>query len=81
LPQRYWAITIPIFLLSVLAIFAFLIYPNLGLFMTPDVNDLRTIRDCVGSRKKRKNRLGSSGHGDVSECTCVNKETCLKNDY
>jgi phosphatidylinositol glycan class P protein len=82
LSQRYWAITVPIFLLTVLAIFAFLIYPNLGLYMTPNIDDLRTIRDSTCARKKKnKTKLLTQNNSVINECSCVNKETCFKHSY
>ncbi|XP_044266987.1 phosphatidylinositol N-acetylglucosaminyltransferase subunit P-like isoform X1 [Tribolium madens] len=79
LPQRYWAVAIPIFLLTVLAIFAFVIYPNLGLFMTPNVDDLRTIKDstCV---KTNKVNLPLPKNSEI-KCSCKNEERCFKNDF
>lgn len=78
LPQRYWAVAIPIFLLTVLAIFAFLIYPNLGSFMTPNVDDLRTIRDSTSTRKKVN--FPAPRDSEI-KCSCKNLEQCFKNDY
>jgi phosphatidylinositol glycan class P protein len=36
LPSKYWAITIPVLACVILAATAFLIYPGLGLIMTPN---------------------------------------------
>ncbi|KAJ3654952.1 hypothetical protein Zmor_014102 [Zophobas morio] len=82
LPQRYWAVTVPVFLLTVLAIFAFFIYPSLGLLMTPNVDDLRTIRDTTSTKKRKsKSFFSMQNYGTCGECSCVNKESCLKDDY
>lgn len=82
LPQRYWAITVPIYSLTVLTLFAFIIYPSLGLCMTPDLDDWRTIRDKVGSRRKKN---GEKFIGEMSEtsagCICENKDKCFKEFY
>ncbi|XP_046613881.1 phosphatidylinositol N-acetylglucosaminyltransferase subunit P-like isoform X1 [Neodiprion virginianus] len=44
-PLKYWAVAIPIWALTATALFAFLIYPAINLLMTPDIDDIRTIRD------------------------------------
>ncbi|XP_008554031.1 phosphatidylinositol N-acetylglucosaminyltransferase subunit P [Microplitis demolitor] len=44
-PLKYWAVAIPIWVLTAIAVFAFIIYPAMNLLMTPDINDVRTIRD------------------------------------
>lgn len=75
LPQRYWAVTIPIFLLTVLATFAFVIYPSLGLRMTPDIDSLDTITDI----HSRFNNSTDDAHisQNAAEC-CRNKRKCKK---
>jgi len=80
LPQRHWAVSIPIYVLTVLTVFAFVIYPSLGLLMTPEVNDIRTITDEVGSRRKKN---GSKFDVDSKEgkCVCKDKEQCWKKYY
>jgi len=83
LPQRYWAVTVPIFLLTVMAVFAFVIYPSLGLFMTPNVDDLRTIQDAMGT-KRRKNNLNLIMRPRTnarSDCSCITKDKCSRDDY
>lgn len=44
-PSKYWAVAIPIWALTALATFAFLIYPAINMLITPDVDDIRTITD------------------------------------
>ncbi|PBC32377.1 phosphatidylinositol N-acetylglucosaminyltransferase subunit P [Apis cerana] len=51
-PSKYWAIAIPIWALTALAIFAFIIYPAINLSMTPDINDITTITDKYSCQKK-----------------------------
>lgn len=79
MPQRYWAIAIPIFLLTILTTFAFVIYPNLGVVLTPDIDDLKTITDYVSS-KNEKFHLNTAV-GNNSFCICKNKKKCMKNVY
>lgn len=80
MPERHWAITVPIYFLTVLTIFAFVIYPSLGLCMTPNVDDLRTIKDKYGSEKEAKG-IVLKKHDDKIECICVNKNSCYKDSY
>lgn len=44
-PSKYWAVVIPIWALTALATFAFLIYPAINMSITPDIDDIRTITD------------------------------------
>lgn len=76
LPLRHWAVTVPIYLLTVLTIFAFIIYPSLGLVMTPNVDDLRTIRDKHGAENKTSVKVKKTS--DYNECICLNKSKCYK---
>lgn len=45
LPDKYFALFLPILVLCALTVFAFLIYPPWNLSMQDDVNDLHTLRD------------------------------------
>ncbi|XP_031625399.1 phosphatidylinositol N-acetylglucosaminyltransferase subunit P [Contarinia nasturtii] len=45
LPDKYFALFLPVLVLCALTIFAFLIYPSMNLSMQDDVNDLHTLRD------------------------------------
>lgn len=45
LPQKYWAVAIPIYFSVAFAIFIFIIYPSLGLLQTPSIGDVRNIVD------------------------------------
>ncbi|XP_043499643.1 phosphatidylinositol N-acetylglucosaminyltransferase subunit P [Polistes fuscatus] len=51
-PSKYWAIAIPVWALTALATFAFIIYPAMNLLMTPDIDDIRTITDNYAQRRK-----------------------------
>lgn len=44
-PSKYWAVAIPIWALTALATFAFLIYPAINMLLTPDIDDICTITD------------------------------------
>lgn len=43
LPQRYWAVAIPVHFCVTLALFAFLFYPGLGLLSNPGLSDQRIL--------------------------------------
>lgn len=76
LPDRHWAITVPVYLLTVLTIFAFIIYPSFGLCMTPNVDNFRTIRDNYGSDNKRYVIINTAH--DHTECICADRNACCK---
>lgn len=84
LPQRYWAVAVPIFIFTAFALFVFVIYPSINLCMTPDIDDARTIQDdeddVVKSGAGGKCALADSACGD-SECSCSNKSLCYKKQY
>lgn len=44
-PQKYWALAVPIHLLVTLFLFVAFVYPAINLILTPDINDLRIIKD------------------------------------
>lgn len=45
LPNKYFAVFLPILVLVAMTLFAFLIYPSLGISMTLNIDDTRTIKD------------------------------------
>lgn len=45
LPDKYFALFLPILVLCALTVFAFLIYPPWNMSMQDDINDLHTLRD------------------------------------
>ncbi|GAB0087686.1 uncharacterized protein DMENIID0001_020250 [Sergentomyia squamirostris] len=47
LPDKYFAIFIPMLILVGVAFFAFFIYPGINLTITPDINDVSTVRDSL----------------------------------
>ncbi|KAK9879408.1 hypothetical protein WA026_006474 [Henosepilachna vigintioctopunctata] len=80
LPHRYWAVSVPIFLLTAFAVFALVIYPSFGLCMTPDINDIHTIRDEVGCKKNRtiSKLLSPKVCGKKDIFCCTHPEACFK---
>ena len=45
LPQKYWAVALPIYFSVAFFLFVFIVYPSLGLLITPRIQDLRNITD------------------------------------
>ncbi|XP_063224641.1 phosphatidylinositol N-acetylglucosaminyltransferase subunit P [Bacillus rossius redtenbacheri] len=52
-PQKHWAVAVPVHLCVTLGLFAFLVYPSLGLVMTPAASDMRTVTDGHALRLAR----------------------------
>ena len=44
-PQKYWAVAVPTYIFVVLLTFAFVIYPSMGLCITPELGDPRNVVD------------------------------------
>lgn len=80
LPNRHWALSIPVFLLTVLTIFAFFIYPSLGLCMTPNWDDLRTIEDLKSKRNVFRDTDKISKH-KKDKCSCKNEKYCHRKEF
>lgn len=80
LPNRYWALAIPVFLLTTLTIFTFFIYPSLGLCMTPNWDELRTIQDL----KSKRNVFHDSDRNKkykTDQCSCKNEKFCRRDEF
>merc|ERR1712098_786552 len=45
LPQKYWAVAIPVYLSVLFFTFVFVIYPCLGMISTPPLTDIRHVTD------------------------------------
>ncbi|KAL1513181.1 hypothetical protein ABEB36_002626 [Hypothenemus hampei] len=81
LPQRRCAIWIPMGIIISLVVFAVFIYPSLGLLMTPNLNDLRTITDSIGTRRKKNGMKLEPAKTSKWQCVCKNEEKCWKDYY
>lgn len=79
LPKRYWAVTVPIYLLTVLTIFAFIIYPSLGLIMTPNIDSMYTISDPNSLTLTKPQTVYNKKAKLVKCCQQTNK--CKKKDF
>lgn len=78
MPKRYWALAIPIVFLTFLAMFAFIIYPSLGLIMTPSVDDIRTVSS--GSPKKHYDTKIKKDQSFGGKC-CAKTAKCRRHQY
>lgn len=79
LPQRYWAIAVPIYIITAILLFGFIIYPSINLCMTPNFDDFRTITD---ETIKNKNHNQNSITSEINcECVCTNKFKCGQRQY
>lgn len=83
LPNQYWSVVMPIFLLTILATFAFVIYPSMGFLMTPKWNDIRTIKDkWNGIQNVQKSNSVFLKERDVISsremCYCQTGKKCKK---
>lgn len=45
LPQKYWAVALPIYFSVAFFLFVFCVYPSLGLLKTPRIEDVRNVTD------------------------------------
>lgn len=77
-PSPYWAVAVPTFILTTLTVFAFIMYPSMGLLMTPNCDDLRTTHDCkLEHCKTIKLNIVSS---KCTSCHCKSK-VCKKVEF
>ena len=67
LPQKYWAVAIPIYIGVAFTLFVFVVYPSLGLCITPNLDDIRNVVDVDRARfvKNGKTKEGSLVVGDM----------------
>lgn len=59
LPNKYFALFIPILILTATTLFAFLVYPSMSFIMTPNIDSIHTITDPSAIRRcEQKNADG-----------------------
>lgn len=70
LPQKYWAVAIPIYLGVTFFLFVFVVYPSLGLLGTPSLDDIRFVTDEHAKYSSRPDSEREAGKipliGDIS---------------
>lgn len=64
IPSKYWAISLPVFFVFLVTIFAMLLYPGVNLFLTPSLSDPSTIID-------RQSRRSVWIRSDVGAGACI----------
>jgi len=81
LPQRYWAVAIPIYLLTILATFAFIIYPSINLCMTPAIDDVKTVKESNSRKRKISEHVKHPTKCCTDYyCSCVTQK-CYVNEF
>lgn len=75
IPQKHWAIVVPILVLNLTAVFAFFIYPGINLCLTPTIDSLQTITDNCAKNSRRNNKKSSIALSQQTEE--LNKKTDL----
>jgi len=59
LPQKYWAVAIPVYLSVLFFSFVFVIYPCLGMISTPSTTDIRHVTDSHSVYSSGAHIMGS----------------------
>lgn len=59
LPQKYWAVAIPVYLSVLFFSFVFVIYPCLGMISTPSTTDIRHVTDSHSVYSSGGHLMGS----------------------
>lgn len=81
LPNKYFALFIPVLILCATTLFAFFIYPSLSLIMTPNIDSIHTITDSSSIRRCQffKNGLQCDKKLQLSTTSWHTKNIC--DDY
>lgn len=66
IPSKYWAISLPVFLVMLITLFAIFLYPAINLLLTPPLDHCSTVYD-VHSNKCTFNQLDSKGIPPISD--------------
>ena len=64
-PQKYWAVAVPIYLGVAFVLLPTVVYPCLGLCITPEVDDIRHV---VDPKPKFILNPGGKDVGDIAPC-------------
>ncbi|XP_071052514.1 phosphatidylinositol N-acetylglucosaminyltransferase subunit P [Onthophagus taurus] len=76
LPDKYWAVAVPLLLLTVFAC-SFIIYFSFGLLMTPNWNDANTVKDKFSIDCKSNDNISLN----FLSCPCKVANNCKINFY
>ena len=75
LPQKYWAVALPIYFSVAFFFFVFVVYPSLGFLVTPPVDDMRNVTDefSIYSTEKKVSKDKIPRVYDIHPCELVEK--------
>jgi len=75
LPQKYWAVALPIYFSVAFFLFVFIVYPSCGLLVAPTINDVRNVTDefsIYSTEKVDKDKIPRVY--DIHPCDLVKKD-------
>jgi len=75
LPQKYWAVALPIYFSVAFFLFVFVVYPSLGLLVTPKIKDVRNITDefAIYNTEKDQDKEKIPRVYDLHPCDLIQK--------
>lgn len=75
LPQKYWAVALPIYFSVAFFLFVFIVYPSLGLLVTPKIKDIRNITDefAIYNSEKFQDKEKIPRVYDLHPCDLIQK--------
>lgn len=76
LPQKYWAVALPIYFSVAFFLFVFIVYPSLGLLVTPKIKDVRNITDefVIYNTEKFQDKEKIPRVYDLHPCDLIKKQ-------
>lgn len=76
LPQKYWAVALPIYFSVAFFLFVFIVYPSLGLLVTPKLKDVRNVTDefVIYNSKKYQEKDKIPRVYDIHPCDLIKKD-------
>lgn len=80
LPDKYFALYIPVLILNGTALFAFLVYPTVNMRLTPKMDSLSTIRDKFTIRRCAKENCTSPRKMSSKNVTGTASKWCKRHD-
>lgn len=76
LPQKYWAVALPIYFSVAFFLFVFIVYPSLGLLVTPKLKDVRNFTDefVIYNPEKCQEKDKIPRVYDIHPCDLIKKD-------
>ncbi|XP_026473855.1 phosphatidylinositol N-acetylglucosaminyltransferase subunit P-like isoform X1 [Ctenocephalides felis] len=78
LPQKYWAIAVPVQVLVVIFVFAFFIYPGMNLCLSPNFDDNSTVTDKAAIFRCCYQEDGYKCHEIIKDDKWITENLCSK---